>query len=68
MKMIFKNLIISLIILAVTFTSVTSLYCYECNTLLSAGCDNPLKSSSYFYVKCHEDHPFCVVYYYKIFM
>jgi hypothetical protein len=29
-----------------------SLSCYECNSLMSVGCDNPANSGSYFYNFC----------------
>jgi len=38
-----------------------SLSCYECNSLMSVGCDNPANSGSYFYNFCGNDFQFCVV-------
>lgn len=38
---------------------INSLKCYSCNTLLSSGCTNPLKSSSYFLQNCGNGY-YCV--------
>ena len=40
-----------------------TLSCYECNSLLSVGCENPINSGSYFYNFCGNDFQFCVVNY-----
>lgn len=48
----FKNKLYNLNFEDLLISNISCLNCYVCNSFISAGCQNPSKSGSYFYQQC----------------